>query len=86
MFERIRGEFDRTSGLICSALGTSQALEHEPVLKRSILLRNPYIDPMSLIQLDLLKRWRDGGREDQRLERALKSTVKGIARGLQNTG
>jgi phosphoenolpyruvate carboxylase len=41
---------------------------------------------MSLIQIELLRRWRAGGRREGRLERALFSTVKGIARGLQNTG
>jgi phosphoenolpyruvate carboxylase len=41
---------------------------------------------MSFVQIELLKKWREGGREDQALEEALFTTVRGIARGLQNTG
>ena len=61
-------------------------LDHEPLLQEIIRLRNPYVDPMSLIQVDLLRRWRAGGRKDEALERALFKTVRGIARGLRNTG
>ena len=53
---------------------------------RSIRLKNPYVDPISLLQVDLLERWRAGGSKDADLERALRSTVRGIARGMQNTG
>jgi phosphoenolpyruvate carboxylase len=56
------------------------------VLARAIELRNPYIDPMNHLQVDLLERWRAGGREDPALARALFATVHGIARGMQNTG
>jgi phosphoenolpyruvate carboxylase len=49
-------------------------------------LRNPYVDPMSLVQVDLLRRWRKRDRDDPGLERALFTTVRGIARGLRNTG
>ena len=50
------------------------------------MLRNPYIDPMSLLQIDLLDRWRAGSREDDALLGALLASVNGIAQGLQNTG
>lgn len=86
VFPRIAGEFERTRGLILRLEGTGHLLEREPVLRRSIRLRNPYVDPMSLLQVDLLRRWRAGGRQDADLERVLKSTVRGIARGMQNTG
>jgi phosphoenolpyruvate carboxylase len=56
------------------------------VIQRSIRLRNPYVDPMSFLQVDLLRRWRAKHREDAALEQALFTTIKGIARGLQNTG
>jgi len=65
---------------------TRGLLERDPTLRRSIRLRNPYVDPLSLLQVDLLRRWRDGGREDVQLERALVQTVRGISRGLRNTG
>jgi phosphoenolpyruvate carboxylase len=83
-FPRLHDEYDHTADHICRILGTREVLEREPVLRRSIQLRNPYVDPISLIQVDLLARWRASG--DRELEDALKVTVRGIARGLQNTG
>ena len=50
------------------------------------MLRNPYVDPMSLLQVDLLRRWRDTNREDSALFNTLLASVNGIAQGLQNTG
>jgi phosphoenolpyruvate carboxylase len=79
-------ELERTRQVICAILETDRLLEREPVLARAIELRNPYVDPMSHVQVELLRRWRRGERRDASLERALFTTVKGIARGLQNTG
>ena len=50
------------------------------------MLRNPYVDPISLMQVDLLKRWRDSNREDTEVFNALLATVNGMAQALQNTG
>jgi phosphoenolpyruvate carboxylase len=50
------------------------------------MLRNPYVDPMSLMQVDLLARWRQSNCEDDELFQALLASVNGIAQGLQNTG
>ncbi len=66
--------------------GDRELLGREELLRRAIPLRNPYVDPMSLLQVDLLRRWRAAGRPDDDLLRALRTTVQGIARGLQNTG
>lgn len=66
--------------------GARELLERDPTLQRSIRLRNPYVDPMSYVQIDLLHRWRAGDRQDRELERVLVQTVRGIARGLRNTG
>ncbi|MDH3820351.1 MAG: phosphoenolpyruvate carboxylase, partial [Gammaproteobacteria bacterium] len=55
-------------------------------LQRAIMLRNPYVDPISLMQVDLLKRWRDSNRNDNRVFNALLATVNGMAQALQNTG
>ncbi|MFP4207990.1 MAG: phosphoenolpyruvate carboxylase [Wenzhouxiangella sp.] len=85
-FPTIRDEFKRTEAMICAIREQSSLLERDPTLKRSILLRNPYIDPMSFAQVDLLARWRAGDREDSALEQALITSVHGIAQGLQNTG
>jgi phosphoenolpyruvate carboxylase len=62
-----------------------QLLESNPVLLRSIRLRNPYVDPMSLIQVELLSRKRKSG-ANQELDYALGATINGIAAGLHNTG
>ena len=72
--------------MLLGLTGEDDLLDREPVLQRSIRLRNPYVDPMSLVQVDLLRRWRDADRDDPDLERALFTTVRGIARGLRNTG
>ncbi len=86
LFPGILAEYGRTRELICRLRGIREPLEREPVLRRSIRLRNPYVDPISILQVDLLRRWRAGDREDLELEEALKVTVRGIARGMQNTG
>jgi len=86
LFPRILAEYRRTRELVCRLRGIREPLETEPVLRRSIRLRNPYVDPISLLQVDLLKRWRAADRQDRELEDALKVTVRGIARGMQNTG
>jgi phosphoenolpyruvate carboxylase len=61
-------------------------LRDDPRLSLSIRLRNPYVDPMSLLQVDLLQRWRASDRNDDRLLHALVASVNGVAQGLQNTG
>ncbi len=66
--------------------GEARLLDGEPTLQRSIRLRNPYIDPMHLMQVDLLQRWRSSGRRDEALFGALRATISGIAQGLQATG
>jgi phosphoenolpyruvate carboxylase len=95
IFPRILGEFALTRQLVgelrmlhSETRESSEIplLEREPMLQRAIRLRNPYVDPMSLLQVDLLRRWRATDRKDVDLERALLTCVKGIARGLQNTG
>lgn len=86
IFDKIKDEYQRTCEIIYALKGTSALLDHDRTLRRAIFLRNPYVDPMSIIQIDLLKRWRAGGRQDEELLRALLSTVNGIAHGLQNTG
>jgi phosphoenolpyruvate carboxylase len=78
-------EFDRTRRIILSVTGQKELLENNPVLARSIRLRNPYVDPMSLIQVDLLERKR-GGADSEPLNYALSATINGIAAGLHNTG
>ena len=84
--EDIQAEFDRTVEEILAIREASRLLDHATTLRRAIRLRNPYIDPMSWLQIDLLARWRASERSDEELFDGLVSTVNGIARGLQNTG
>ena len=84
--EPIRLEYELTVAHVLRLRGSARLLDSDPTLQRSIKLRNPYIDPMHLMQVDLLQRWRNTGREDQALFRALRATISGIAQGLQATG
>lgn len=83
---QIGAEFARTVRTLLQLKEKDQLLADDYRLRLSIRLRNPYVDPISLLQIELLKRWRDGGREDAQLQRALVSTVNGISAGIQNTG
>jgi phosphoenolpyruvate carboxylase len=85
VFALIAGEFQRTHRMILRISGQSRLLESNPVLARSIRLRNPYVDPMSLIQVDLLRRKR-AGEVNNELNYALAATINGISAGLRNTG
>ncbi|MGH8086498.1 MAG: phosphoenolpyruvate carboxylase [Lysobacter sp.] len=82
----IQAEFDRTRAAILAIKDETELLAHDPRLSQSIRLRNPYVDPISLLQVDLLARWRAGDREDDALLQVLMATVNGIAAGIQNTG
>jgi phosphoenolpyruvate carboxylase len=84
--EPIRREYDLTVGHVLELRGSARLLDSDPTLQRAITLRNPYIDPMHLMQVDLLKRWRATERKDQALFGALRATISGIALGLQATG
>ena len=82
----IRAEFERTVAHVLALKRDTALLDSDPALQRSILLRNPYVDPMSFLQIDLLERWRAAGRPDNEVFRALLASVRGIAQGLQSTG
>jgi len=86
IFDLIETETRLARSMILSIKEQDDLLDGEPTLQRSIRLRNPYVDPMSLLQVDLLKRWRACDRQDDALLEALLVTVNGIARGIQNTG
>jgi phosphoenolpyruvate carboxylase len=85
VFNLISAEFQRTRRMILQLTGHARLLESNPVLARSIRLRNPYVDPLSLIQVELLRRKRAGEESDD-LNYALAATINGIASGLRNTG
>ncbi|HEX9877661.1 MAG TPA: phosphoenolpyruvate carboxylase [Gammaproteobacteria bacterium] len=85
-FPIVRAEFERCVQCVLQLTGQSRLLEREETLRRAIRLRNPYVDPMSLLQVDLLRRWRQSGRSDDAVFQALLVSVNGIAHGMQNTG
>ena len=79
----IRAEYELTERHILRIKGCARLLDSEPTLQRAIRLRNPYLDPMHMMQVDLLARWRAGNRTDRDLLNALLASVGGIASGLQ---
>lgn len=79
----LREEYELTKQHVLRLRGVEHLLQHEPTVQRSILLRNPYIDPMHLLQVDLLKRWRAGQRADREIQSALLASVSGIGQALQ---
>ncbi len=85
-FPKILGEFELTRDIILEYTEHESILAGDFTLQRAIALRNPYVDPISFMQVNLLKRWRASNHEDEALFDALLATVNGIAQGLQNTG
>jgi len=85
-FGLIKAEFERTLHWLLRLKGSDALLGRSPRLARSIRLRNPYVDPMSLMQVDLLRRWRASDSTDDALLAALVACVNGVSQGLQNTG
>ncbi len=85
IFGRIRAELERTLDALLRIMGTRELLAHNPQLARSIKYRFPYLDPLNHIQVELLRRFRAGHR-DERSRRGIHLTINGIAAGLRNTG
>jgi len=85
-FPIIKAEYELTRELVLKYSDHDSLLEGDVTLQRAIMLRNPYVDPMSLMQVDLLSRWRASDYEDQEIFDALLASVNGIAQALQNTG
>ena len=85
VFSMLEEEFLRTRQMILRITGQRELLARNRVLARSIRLRNPYVDPMSLIQVELLRR-KHQGQQNADLEYPLGATINGIAAGLHNTG
>jgi phosphoenolpyruvate carboxylase len=81
----LRNRLERTAEGVLAITGRERLLADNPVLRRSIDVRNPYVDPINLVQVELLRRLRDAG-VDERLRHAFLITVNGIAAGMRNTG
>ena len=85
VFSTLEAEFERTRRMVLAVTEQKELLERNAVLSNSIRLRNPYVDPMSLLQVELLRRKRKGERGAE-LDRAITATINGISAGLRNTG
>ncbi|MEC9375230.1 MAG: phosphoenolpyruvate carboxylase [Pseudomonadota bacterium] len=83
-FPLIKNEYNLSVKNILKLRNKENLLGQNLNLKRSIILRNPYVDPISLLQIELLRRWRSGGRKENKLQTALIASVNGISRGLQS--
>ena len=99
MAQRIYGtivaEFRRSVAIICRITEQESLLDNQPVLQKSIRLRNPYVDPLSYLQVELLRRLRalppEGDSEDLKAQRrdlraAVLLSINGVAAGVKNTG
>ena len=83
LFDEIEAEHARAVAGVLAATGASRLLERQPMLRRSIDLRNPYVDPMNALQVELLRRHRAG---DESARLPLLRSITGIAAALRNTG
>jgi phosphoenolpyruvate carboxylase len=90
LFNAIRDEYDRTRDTVLEISGHTNLLDAEPVTQNAVQLRNPYVDPLNYIQVEMLRRIR--GLPDQESDEAksirevISITINGIAAGLRNTG
>jgi phosphoenolpyruvate carboxylase len=83
--QELRDRLTRAVSALLQVTGHTSLLEGNPVLRRSIAVRNPYVDPINLVQVEVIRRLRQGD-DDPRLHDAFVVTVNGIAAGMRNTG
>jgi phosphoenolpyruvate carboxylase len=90
VFTRIGDEFARTREAILKSTDHAELMDGDPVIQRSVQLRNPYVDPLNYLQVEMLRRLRalddQDGDEAARYREILVVTINGIAAGLRNTG
>jgi phosphoenolpyruvate carboxylase len=85
IFDQIRREWDATYESLLAATGQSRLLEQNPALERSVRLRMPYVEPLNLLQIELIKR-RRAGEVDPRIRDGIQLSINAIAAGLRNSG
>ncbi|MBI4316726.1 MAG: phosphoenolpyruvate carboxylase [Chloroflexi bacterium] len=92
IFDRIREEYDRTREAVLAITGQTELMSAQTVIQRSVQRRNPYVDPLNYIQVEMLRRLRGlpeaerEGTEAEGLREVIVLTINGIASGLKNTG
>lgn len=89
LWPKIEAEFERVRDVVLSVVEADELLDRQPVVQRSIRLRNPYVDPINLIQVELLERYRACAADDPArggIGKVLARSIAGVAAGLRNTG
>jgi phosphoenolpyruvate carboxylase len=90
VFATIRAEYDRTHQTILAITGHPALMAGDPVIQRSVQLRNPYVDPLNYLQVEMLRHLRalpdPDGAGAEPFREVLLLTINGIAAGLRNTG
>ncbi|MEC5399166.1 phosphoenolpyruvate carboxylase [Uliginosibacterium sp. H1] len=85
IFPRIKAEHEATIKALLDITGQKELLDGNPLLKRSIINRFPYLDPLNHVQVELLHRHRDGAQDDK-VQRGVHLSINGVAAGLRNSG
>lgn len=86
VFADILAEYELSRSIVLQITGCQELLETEPWLQKSIRVRNPYVDPLNYIQIELLKRLRASDEVNPEILKAVIQSVNGVAAGLQNVG
>jgi phosphoenolpyruvate carboxylase len=89
LFAELEAEHRRTVEGLLAIRQTTRLLEDQPVLRTAIIQRNPYVDPLTLLQITLLRRSRSLGADDPSraaIAQILGTTLNGVAQGMRNTG
>ena len=84
--ERIRHDFELAQRAILHITGQSELLDNNPVIQKSIRLRNPYTDVLNLLQTELLRRWRELPEDNSELRQSMFLAINGIAAAMHSTG
>ena len=91
IFPRIKAEYERTCAHLLDITGQRALLDRNPALRRSIVYRFPYLDPLNHVQVEMLRRYREQSPEsseaaDERIRRSVHISINGIASALRNSG
>lgn len=86
IYENITDEFERTKEVLLQISGNDKLLSHIPNIQGSVYLRNPYVDPLSLLQVNLIRELRETDEPSDELVTEVLLTINGVAAGLVNTG
>ncbi|MYL44017.1 phosphoenolpyruvate carboxylase [Virgibacillus halodenitrificans] len=86
IYEDIAEEYERTKKALLQISGNDELLSHTSNIKESVHLRNPYVDPLNFLQVDLIQKLRETSNPSEELVTEVLLTINGVAAGLVNTG